>query len=245
MSFAAVAAATITGGLGYLSSRSANRTAQSQADAANALARQQGQIAQEQWDVWKTGYLPMEQGMLREAQNFDSPARREAAAAQAIGDVNRQFGLQRDSVTSRLQSFGVDPSNAKYGATFARLGGAQGAAAAGTAGVARRAVEQEGWGRRFAMAGIGRNLMSSATGGLSSAAANLSALSGASSNAAQAAAAGAGQFMAPFIKPVSDAIGSGLQNFFTRPGYGTPSSGYVPMGSLASTGVDPYGINGG
>jgi hypothetical protein len=61
-------------------------------------------------------YQPLEDQFAQDAQDYNSPWRREEAAGLAMADVSQQFELARDAATQRLEGFGIDPSQTRAGA---------------------------------------------------------------------------------------------------------------------------------
>ncbi len=106
----------------------------------------------------KTTFRPVEQGLVAEAQAYDTPARREEAAGEAAGDVRTQFGLQREMAARDLARSGVDPSSGRYADLQRSVGNAEAATTAAAANQARRGVETTGRALKFDVAGLGRNL---------------------------------------------------------------------------------------
>lgn len=96
----------------------------------------------EQWTNYMSTWRPIETKLADTALNYDTPARREQAANEAMGGVASQFDLARTTGLRDLQSAGVDPS------TIAALGTAslleEAKAKAGAANTARSEVESKG-----------------------------------------------------------------------------------------------------
>lgn len=103
---------------------------QSQVDQADAQ-RQNAATAQ---DYYTKTYQPIETQFAQQAQSYASPARADERAAQAEGDVASQFDAQRKSALTSLESYGIDPSQTRYGALDlgTRVSQAAATAAAGT-----------------------------------------------------------------------------------------------------------------
>lgn len=112
---------------------------------------------QEYLDYFRNTFKPLEQEIVTLARNYDTPQRREEMAGEAVGEVKRQFGATRSQNERNMAQYGVNPimANARYGVEM----DAQEAAASAQAGnQARRQVEETGFNRRVAAAGMGRNL---------------------------------------------------------------------------------------
>jgi hypothetical protein len=99
--------------------------------------------------------IPLQDRIINEANNWDSPERQAQLAAQAQADVQRQADAQQRNVDSRLAGMGIDPSQMRAG-TIANTMGLQTAAAAAMQGNnARQQVQQQG----IAMRGNAANIV--------------------------------------------------------------------------------------
>jgi hypothetical protein len=113
--------------------------------------------AQETYNRYMTTYAPREDQFTREAFDYDSPARREQAAAEARGDVATAFQSTQDAAKRQLASYGVDPSQGAYGRTQAiDISKAAAMAAAGT--MARKQSEAQGKQYEMAALQVGQKL---------------------------------------------------------------------------------------
>lgn len=104
---------------------------------------------------YKAQGIPLENEYVNQLRNWDSPARREAAAAQASQDVGMAFEAQRENQMRQLESYGIDPSQVRSGALDANMRSAQALGQAQASTQARRASEREG----LEMKGVGVNVM--------------------------------------------------------------------------------------
>lgn len=159
----------------------------------------------------KETFWPVEKGLVADAQNYDTMARREEMAGEAAGDVRTQFGLQRDMAGRNLTRSGVDPSSGRYADMELGMGIAEAGASASAANSARRNVESMGWARRMDAAGLGRNLPS-----------NQATSQQIANTTANSAAGNAG---APLGQYRADAAGMNA-------GYGTAIQGNTAAGNL-------------
>lgn len=99
--------------------------------------------------------IPLQDRILAEATDWDSPERQAMLAAQAQADVQRQADAQRAAVDSRLAGMGIDPSQMRAG-TIANTMGLQTAAIAAMQGNnARQQAQQQG----IAMRGNAANIV--------------------------------------------------------------------------------------
>lgn len=103
---------------------------QSQVDAQTA----EQAAAQKQQAVYDTTYAPIEKQFAQEASTYNSPANSEQRAGEAMGDVSNTFSANRKAALSTLESYGIDPSETRFGALDlgTRVQQAAATAAAGT-----------------------------------------------------------------------------------------------------------------
>ena len=203
-------AAQIMGQLGREQLGFARAQYQDLAPIIRGIADQQAQAQSEQmrqardyYNYLEQTYRPLEMGLVREAQQFDTEAAREQMARQAAADAARAFGTTQAASERAAASMGVNPNSGRFAGMGIQtnLGLAANRAAAMTG--ARERAEQLGYARRLDAAGLGRNLP-----GLSTAA--YGGATGAGSAAAVTYAAPGNQFMAG-MRQGAGTIGSGLQ----------------------------------
>jgi hypothetical protein len=163
---------------------------QSSAASLDQMRLQTG-IQQQAWDDYNKTYRPLEQGLVKEAMEYDTPERREAAAASAASaasDVERGVAAQRAATAREMERAGVNPASGKVMAMQGSMDLGAAKAKAGAATQASRAIETIGYARKMDAANLGRNIASSQG---TSAALGLQA--GGAANAASAAGLAAGQ----------------------------------------------------
>lgn len=132
----------------------ARRIAESQVGTQEALTR----MAEEDRARYLATFAPVEEGLVRRAQEFDTEAFRERAAQQAAADAARAFGSTQAQTARGLARMGVAPGS---GAAMAQMNQNAIAAAGQRAGAmtgARTQAEQLGYARMLDAAGLGRNL---------------------------------------------------------------------------------------
>ena len=135
------------------------------ADATNL----QSQIAREQWDRYKTMYAPLEEGMVKEAQNYDSPENYARAAGDAQATVSQQFSKARDRLS---RTPGLDPSTPGAQASMAGLDLAQASADATQQNAARQKVKDTAYARKTDAISLGKGLPAQASSALATASQN-------------------------------------------------------------------------
>lgn len=99
--------------------------------------------------------IPLQDRIINEANNWDSPERQAQLAAQAQADVQRQADAQQRNVDSRLAGMGIDPSQMRAGTIANTLGLQTAAAGAMQGNNARQQVQQQG----IAMRGNAANVV--------------------------------------------------------------------------------------
>lgn len=195
MSFGAIAGAVVGGVISAAANRSTNKAAANASNAAADAASQQAQIAREQYDDWKTDFLPLQRDLTNMAKTAGSREELERNAELASGDVTQAFGRARGELSSRLNSYGVDPSSAKYATQFTRFGLGEAAASAGAQNKARTDTLDKAKAFKMDVYGLGKNLPATASAGLGSAASTNSMVSSNLANQASRNAAGIGSLV--------------------------------------------------
>jgi hypothetical protein len=123
-----------------------------------AAQRQQMAQAQDYYDYARTTFRPVEQGLVRQAMEFNTDAYREQLAQEAAAAAGRAFGTTQAASERAMRSMGVNPNS---GAGLAMQSQANLGLAAQRAGAmtgARRQAEQLGWARQMDVTGLGRGL---------------------------------------------------------------------------------------
>lgn len=116
--------------------------------------------AREDRQRYQDVFQPVEDKLLREAEEYASPTRMEYEAGRAQSDVAQAFEAQRRSAMSELESYGVDPSQARAGALDRASRTVQAAAGAGAANTARLQTEAVGRALRGEAINLGRGYQS-------------------------------------------------------------------------------------
>ena len=108
----------------------------------------------------KNTFRPLEEGIVADAQAYDTPARREAEAAKATAGVEMSLANQRAASNRELERSGVMPGSGKQLALSGAMDLGSAKLKAGAASQARSLVETVGAARRSDAANLGRNLAS-------------------------------------------------------------------------------------
>jgi hypothetical protein len=125
-----------------------------------ASMKQNDTIAKDYYDYQTGTFRPMEKSIVSDAQNYDTTARREDKAGQAVADVGMQAEVARQSNMRQMQRMGVNPNSGKMLAMGNQMSLGEATAKAGAANKARDAVETQGYARKMDAVNLGRNLPS-------------------------------------------------------------------------------------
>lgn len=101
-------------------------------------------------------YQPLEDKLVKEAEEYASPERQALEEGRAQAAVAQQFEQARDSSMRQLESFGVDPTSTRAAALDIGLRAQQGAAQAAAGNQARLATETTGRALRSEAINVGR-----------------------------------------------------------------------------------------
>lgn len=124
------------------------------------IMQQQFQNAQKDRQRYETQFQPLEDNLIKEFQQYDTPERRDLEQGRAIADVNAQFDAARRNSLQRLESYGVDPSQTRNAALDIGVRTQQAAAQAAAATNAGRNVENTGRALRAEAINIGKGMPS-------------------------------------------------------------------------------------
>ncbi len=128
-----------------------------------AAQTEQTRQAREYYDYQTGTFRPLEQGLVRQAQEFDTEAYREQLASKAAADAARAFGVAQGVSTRDLARRGVAPGSGNAMAMGNQNALALASMQAGAATGARQQAEQLGYARKLDVAGIGRGLAGAST----------------------------------------------------------------------------------
>lgn len=108
----------------------AQRYMNAQAGATEAEQR----AAAESQQMYNSTYKPIESRFAGQVRDYGTPARADQNAGRSMADVANTFDASRKAATDQLESFGIDPSQTRFGALdlSARISKAAAMAAAGT-----------------------------------------------------------------------------------------------------------------
>jgi hypothetical protein len=129
-----------------------------------AAQEQQMKQAQDYYDYQQSTFRPLEQGLVTQAQNYNTEANRQTLAAQAAADAANAFQGAQGVSSREMARRGINPSSGA--ALMLRNQNAMSLAGltAGSANAARRQAEQTGWARQMDVSGLGRGLSGASLG---------------------------------------------------------------------------------
>lgn len=163
MPVAAAVAMVAVGAASAYSSNKSQKAALAQAGAADALqyeiASRQLDIGEEQWDLYKDTYLPLEREI---AAMAEEPPDYAGARRRAIRDVEGQFSVAEDITNRNMTRYGINPASPQYVETNRNFGVHRAAARAGAVNESRRQEDDKQWARRITAVGLGKGLPSAA-----------------------------------------------------------------------------------
>ncbi len=129
-------------------------------DAQLASMRQNDAISKDYWDYQQNTFRPVERSIVDAAQTYDTEARSDQKAGQAIADVQQQIDASLGQQTRQLTRMGVNPNDGKFAAMSNQMTMAGALGKAQAAAKAREGVELQGYARKMDAANLGRNLAS-------------------------------------------------------------------------------------
>lgn len=138
----------------------ANAIASRVADSQVALMDQQREISGEYHSRNKSVFWPLEDTIVKDANEYDTPERREAEAGKAVADVGAQIDGERQAMVRNQQRMGVNPSSGNALAVGNQMSLAAASAKGKAATAARDKIETQGFARRMDAASLGRGLAS-------------------------------------------------------------------------------------
>lgn len=124
------------------------------------MAAQSDQMAQarDYYDYMRDTYRPVEQGLVQDAQRFNTEAYRNQMASQAAADTGRAFGVQQAANQRAMRSMGVNPNSGNFAGMNTASNLQLAAQRANAMTGARQNAQQMGYARRLDAAGLGRGL---------------------------------------------------------------------------------------
>lgn len=124
-------------------------------------AKKNDALSDEYANYNRTTFRPLEQKIVADAQGYDTPEKRQAAADAAMADTNMAFEKTRDATARSLAANGINPGSTRAMAVQSGDSVNQAVANAGAAYKARKGVESVGHAMEMDAASLGRGLSSS------------------------------------------------------------------------------------
>jgi hypothetical protein len=150
----------------------AKELGQKQFDLASGVVKQQGDIAtqnqaqaQDQWKRYKNIFAPVEERMVSDANNYDSPEQQDRVRQAAAGNANQAYDTALASRNAGLTRMGVNPNSGRFGSTDPNdpvNSGNRAAAVAGSMNDATSQLRDKAIGLRAGAASFGRNMPNTA-----------------------------------------------------------------------------------
>lgn len=107
---------------------------------------------------YETTFQPLEDSLVKDAQDYNSPERKAQEMGRAQAGVAQQFEAKRQASTRELESYGINPASTRFAALDMGLRAEQGAAEAAAADRASRDVDAKGMALRSDAINVGNKL---------------------------------------------------------------------------------------
>jgi hypothetical protein len=215
---------------------------QAAADASNlsqaqtAQMQQQAAMAKQANDFYTGTYQPLQQEIVTQAENYDTPTAESQASQQAIADTQKQVTAALQSGARDAASRGVDPSSGNFAAMTGALGVQGGASAAANANAAVTNVKNIGTQMKTNAAQLGLGLPAQALSASGTAVNSGSAATGTAATGLAEMAAPASALGAAYSGAISGLGGAaGTYNGITNAQMAGNNSNASEWGALGTT----------
>lgn len=138
----------------------ASQRARATSDIQMQAARKQMALTDDYADYQKNTFRPLEQGIVADAQGYDTPQRREAEAAKSVATVEQSLATQQGITSRNQERAGIAPGSGRAMAMQSAFDLNAASMKAGAANTSRSQVETIGTARKADAANLGRNLAS-------------------------------------------------------------------------------------
>ncbi len=115
-----------------------------------------------EWDRYNSLFKPVEDRMVSEAQNYDTPEAQAKAAAEAKADVMSNAAQAQQQNQRQMASMGIDPRSGRYAGVDRGTDLSTALASAGAQNAAREQVKATGMALREGVANFGKGATSTA-----------------------------------------------------------------------------------
>jgi hypothetical protein len=197
-----------------------------------AAQQQQTQFAQEQEDLYKQTYQPLEQTYAAQAQEWASPAQQNLNAAAAESNIAEASEAQRNSATEQLEGYGINPGSTRFAGLDIASRTTEAAAEAGAGTAAIQQTKLQGLGLEAGVVNTGRGLPNTVAG-LSSTGVGAGSAAAASGQSNIATGSGAMTASTAFTNAGSSAMNTYVNSVN---GYNQSQLGYAQVGAAQSMG---------
>lgn len=136
--------------------RTTNARTQEVADILIPQMREQARAAQRDRRRYERLFQPLEADLVRDAESYDSPARRRNEMGRARAEVGRSFDAARQNAQRQLESYGINPGAVRFAALDIGIRAQEAAAKAAAGTEAARSVEDTGRALRSEAINVGR-----------------------------------------------------------------------------------------
>ena len=128
--------------------------------ASQQMAAQEEQMAQarDYYNYQQDTYRPLEQGLVADAQRFNTEAYRNDLASKAAADAGVAFGQSQAMNQRAMAAMGANPNSGRFAGMQQASGLAQAANRANVMTNTRTQADQMGYARKLDAAGLGRGL---------------------------------------------------------------------------------------
>lgn len=130
---------------------------------ATEQANRSNAITDTLWNRYQEKYMPVEDALIKEADEYSTPAEAERQAGLAIADTQNAYAAQRKALQQNMAQYGISPTSGQYLAQQNALNVNQAAARAAAANQARNAAQELGWTKKYQVAALGQNAMNLAS----------------------------------------------------------------------------------
>lgn len=138
-------------------------TLQAAYEAETEIAKANKARADEYAEYERGTFRPIEKQLVRQAQEFDTAAKREELARQGAADVGQAFGIAREQQRRQLGGQGLRPDSGRFAALNQQLTLQESLARAGVQNKARTDAENLAFARSMDVTGLGRGLATNAS----------------------------------------------------------------------------------
>lgn len=170
---AAIGGVALSAVSSYNSSKNASKSIDQQGDAIaaqNVIAQQQMDMAQEQYEYYKSTYLPLEQEIV-ESAGLSETQQQEMVASAGLTTANA-FDSSIAQRERNLQRMGINPNSGLYADNTRKNAISKAVAKANSQNSARAQAEEMDYTQKVAAVGLGKGMSSSVAGLMSSASSN-------------------------------------------------------------------------